>query len=80
MRESQGAIGVQFGIDTSSAYDNVENGSVGYHNLVSAGKDTQGSFSNAQRGVLVGSASIGTATWVPVNRTWLRVKVQCHLP
>jgi hypothetical protein len=29
----------------------------------------------AWRWVLVGSVSIGTVTWVPVNRTWLRVRV-----
>ena len=31
--------------------------------------------SKACRWALVGSVSIGTATSVPVNRTWLRVKV-----
>ena len=31
--------------------------------------------SKASRWVLVGSASIGMATWVPAKRTWLRVKV-----
>jgi len=41
-------MGVQFGIDTSSANDTV-NGSVGYHDLFSQG-NAQGSFSNAQRG------------------------------
>src|SRR6266581_4549664 len=30
---------------------------------------------NACRWALVGSVSIGMVTWVPVNRTWLRVKV-----
>ena len=29
----------------------------------------------ASRWVLVGSVSIGTVTWVPANRTWLRGKV-----
>ena len=29
----------------------------------------------ASRWALVGSVSIGTVTWVPVNRTWLRVRV-----
>jgi hypothetical protein len=29
----------------------------------------------AWRWALVGSVSIGTVTWVPVNRTWLRVRV-----
>ena len=29
----------------------------------------------ASRWAAVGSVSIGTVTWVPVNRTWLRVKV-----
>ena len=29
----------------------------------------------ASRWALVGSVSIGTVSWVPVNRTWLRVKV-----
>ena len=29
----------------------------------------------ACRWVLVGSVSIGMVTWVPVYRTWLRVKV-----
>ena len=31
--------------------------------------------SKAWRWVLVGSVSIGMVTWVPVYRTWLRVKV-----
>ena len=30
---------------------------------------------NPLGGVLVGSVSIGTVAWVPVNRTWLRVRV-----
>jgi len=30
----------------------------------------------ASRWVLVGSVSIAVVTWVPVNRTWLRVKVE----
>ena len=29
----------------------------------------------ASRWVLVGSVSIAVVTWMPVNRTWLRVKV-----
>jgi hypothetical protein len=29
----------------------------------------------ASRWVLVGSVSIGTVTWAPANRTWLRVRV-----
>ena len=31
--------------------------------------------SKACRWMLVGSVSIGMVTWVPVYRTWLRVKV-----